>query len=207
MPRRRGNPDDPWGDEYEFPVPPPPLDPDDGPIKGGPYVDPVVPPPPAGGGGGGGGGSFDSPIFNFPDLPGFTPPDFVGPDAESVLKDPGYQFRLQSGTNALQNSAAAKGVTRTGGTLKDLIEYGQNFASNEYGDAYNRALQAFDRKYQGMHDSFAPRLMQYQTMSQAEIARAMAQFNNAHRGGGGGGYDPIEPPDQNWWAPYDEDSY
>jgi hypothetical protein len=177
-------------------------------VYGGPPIEPGVVPAPGGGGGhgGGGGGGFDSPIFNFPDLPGFDPPEFDAPNAESVLKEPGYQFRLQSGTDALQNSAAAKGVLRTGGTLKDLLEYGQNFASNEYGGAYNRALQAFDRKYRGMHDAFAPELLRYQTLSQAEIQRALAQFQNANKGGGGGGgYDPIEPPpDDSWYNQFDE---
>jgi hypothetical protein len=88
---------------------------------------------PGGGGGGGGGGNgiSDRPVFNFPGLPGFTPPQFNRPTVQDAFNEPGYQFRLQSGSDALQRSAAAKGLLRTGGTLKSIDEYGQNFASNE----------------------------------------------------------------------------
>jgi len=38
----------------------------------------------------------------------------------------------------LQNSAAAKGLLSSGSTLKGITDYGQNMASQEYGNAYNR---------------------------------------------------------------------
>lgn len=52
--------------------------------------------------------------------------------------DPGYQFRMQQGQQALERSAAAKGGLMNGGFAKALTDYGQNFASNEYQNAYNR---------------------------------------------------------------------
>lgn len=52
--------------------------------------------------------------------------------------DPGYQFRMQQGQDALERSAAARGGLNSGATLKAITEYGQNFASNEFGNAYNR---------------------------------------------------------------------
>jgi hypothetical protein len=53
-------------------------------------------------------------------------------------QDPGYQFRMDQGSKALQASAAARGGLSSGGTLKALDRYGQDYASNEYGNAYNR---------------------------------------------------------------------
>lgn len=53
-------------------------------------------------------------------------------------QDPGYQFRMDQGSRALQASAAARGGLLSGGTLKALNRYGQDFASNEYSNAYNR---------------------------------------------------------------------
>lgn len=53
-------------------------------------------------------------------------------------KDPGYDFRMQEGQKALERSAAAKGGLQSGGTLKALSRYGQDYASNEYGKAYDR---------------------------------------------------------------------
>jgi hypothetical protein len=45
---------------------------------------------------------------------------------------PGYQFRMQSGVDALDKSAAASGTLMSGAQQKALTEYGQNFATNEY---------------------------------------------------------------------------
>jgi hypothetical protein len=58
--------------------------------------------------------------------------------AEDFQQDPGYQFRMQQGMDAAQNSAAARGGLLSGGALKALEKYGQDFASNEYQNSYNR---------------------------------------------------------------------
>ena len=60
----------------------------------------------------------------------FTMADFT--------RDPGYEFRMGQGQKALEASAAARGGVLNGGTLKALSRYGQDFASNEYSNAYNR---------------------------------------------------------------------
>src|SRR6476469_6841143 len=53
-------------------------------------------------------------------------------------KDPGYDFRMAEGQKALERSAAARGGLNSGATMKALAQYGQDFASNEYQNAYNR---------------------------------------------------------------------
>jgi hypothetical protein len=58
--------------------------------------------------------------------------------AADFQKDPGYEFRLAEGQKALDRSAAAKGNLFSGGTLKANDRYNQGFASNEYGNAFNR---------------------------------------------------------------------
>lgn len=123
-------------------------------------VNAAPPPPPIYGGGGGGGGdafggfaaagrpSYTAPTYlnpgPFDPGPKFSYRDFVAPTAESMLQEPGFQFRLDQGRKALEASAAGKGVLRSGGTLKDILGYGQNFASQEYNNVYNRALQEYD---------------------------------------------------------------
>lgn len=57
---------------------------------------------------------------------------------QDIYSDPSYQFRLQQGQDAIQSSAAAKGGLLTGATLKTLQGYGQDMASQEYSNAYNR---------------------------------------------------------------------
>lgn len=156
-----------------------------------------------GGGGDPGYNPGSGPSYHLPGAPTFTPPTFARPTLADAYNEPGYQFRARAGEDALNRSAAARGVLRTGGTLKDIVEYGQNFAAQEYGQVYNRALSAYDRQYQGAHDAFAPRMAEYQTKSQAEIARANAlynqqwqayQFAHQNRGGGGGSPTYYEPP-------------
>lgn len=53
-------------------------------------------------------------------------------------QDPGYQFRMDQGQQALERSAAAGGGLLSGGTGKALQQYGQDYASGEYSNAYNR---------------------------------------------------------------------
>lgn len=72
---------------------------------------------------------------------------FASPTEVTEQNDPGYQFRLAEGTKALQRSAAAKGGLLTGGTAKALERYGQDYASNEYSNVYNRALQNYQTNY------------------------------------------------------------
>jgi hypothetical protein len=53
-------------------------------------------------------------------------------------KDPGYQFRMNEGEQALERSAAARGGALSGRALKDIARFGQDYASGEYQSAYNR---------------------------------------------------------------------
>jgi len=52
--------------------------------------------------------------------------------------DPGYQFRLGEGQRALERGAAAAGGLLSGGYARRAIRYGQDYASNEYTNVYNR---------------------------------------------------------------------
>jgi hypothetical protein len=61
--------------------------------------------------------------------------DFSMDDYEA---DPGYAFRLSEGNKALERSAAARGMVLSGSMFKGLQRYGQDMASNEYQNAFNR---------------------------------------------------------------------
>jgi hypothetical protein len=86
------------------------------------------------------GPTYKAPTWEPP--PPFSYKQFQAPTPDSIYADPSYQFREGQGRQALQQSAGAKGVLRTGGTLKDLINYGQNAASQEYSNIYGRAVDA-----------------------------------------------------------------
>ncbi len=53
-------------------------------------------------------------------------------------QDPGYGFRQAEGMKGLTNSAAARGGLLSGAALKAASQYNQNFASNEFGNAFAR---------------------------------------------------------------------
>jgi hypothetical protein len=52
--------------------------------------------------------------------------------------DPGYAFRMSEGLKALDRTAASRGGLLSGATLKGATRYGQDLASQEYQNAYNR---------------------------------------------------------------------
>ena len=52
--------------------------------------------------------------------------------------DPGYAFRLKEGLKSLDAQAAARGGMISGAALKAAGRYGQDYASNEYANAFNR---------------------------------------------------------------------
>ena len=57
--------------------------------------------------------------------------------------DPGYQFQLQQGEQALARGAAASGGAFSGGTMQALTRYGQNQAQSDYQNVYNNALAGY----------------------------------------------------------------
>lgn len=53
-------------------------------------------------------------------------------------QDPGYGFRQSEGMKALERSAAARGGLLSGSTMKGIQRFGQDLASQEYQNAFNR---------------------------------------------------------------------
>ena len=98
---------------------------------------PYTPPPP-----------FQPPAYEgatpFAQDPYVAADPFTGPTAADMAADPGYQFRLQQGQEALERSGAARGVTNTGGTLRDILDYGQQAAAQEYGNVFGRQRDVYD---------------------------------------------------------------
>ena len=58
--------------------------------------------------------------------------------------DPGYAWRVAEGNKALDRSAAAKGGLYSGGQLKALTNWNQDYATNEYGNWWQRNKAATD---------------------------------------------------------------
>ena len=58
--------------------------------------------------------------------------------ADQFQQDPGYAFRQAEGMKALERSAAARGNLLSGSTMKGIQRFGQDLASQEYQNAFNR---------------------------------------------------------------------
>jgi hypothetical protein len=71
---------------------------------------------------------------------GLSPAELAG-EQFNFQADPSYGFRLSEGLKALERSAAARGGLMSGGTGKALQRYGQDMASQEYGNAFQRFQQ------------------------------------------------------------------
>lgn len=57
---------------------------------------------------------------------------------DQFQQDPGYAFRQAEGMKALERSAAARGNLLSGSTMKGIQRFGQDLASQEYQNAFNR---------------------------------------------------------------------
>ena len=64
--------------------------------------------------------------------------------------DPGYAFRLAEGNKALEKKQQAGGSAYSGASMKGSIAYNQNFASNEYGNIFNRLSSIAGMGIQGV---------------------------------------------------------
>lgn len=60
------------------------------------------------------------------------------PTLQDLQMDPGYAFRVQQQQIAMERSAAAHGGVGGGGFQKDLVDYSQGAASQEYKNAFDR---------------------------------------------------------------------
>jgi hypothetical protein len=124
--------------------------------NGGPMMQPFPGANPNSGGGAnllpGNDGGIETVLPNVGGLPqGFlTQPfdeKFQAPTDITEQNDPGFQARLKYGADLLQQSAAAKGNLLSGGFARELSDYGQQTASEEYGNVYNRAHQSYIDRY------------------------------------------------------------
>ena len=57
---------------------------------------------------------------------------------QQFQQDPGYGFRMSEGMKALERSAAARGGLMSGAAMKGIQRFGQDLASQEYQNAFNR---------------------------------------------------------------------
>jgi hypothetical protein len=119
---------------------------------------------------------------------------YQAPSYADAENDPGYQFGLQQGNQAIKQSAAMMGKLRTGGTIKDLINYNRGAAGQQYGAVNDRqfsawnanrnnAFQNYTTNYgnarQNAWDAYEPTLEDWRTKRDLSGHAADESFNRA----------------------------
>lgn len=66
---------------------------------------------------------------------------------QDVMADPGYQFGLNQGRQAVQGSAAARGGLHSGRTLQALNQFGNDYGTSKYGEVFNRRQAALGSNF------------------------------------------------------------
>lgn len=67
--------------------------------------------------------------------------------AAQYQQSPGYQFQLNQGLGAINNTASARGGVNSGNTLKSLTQYGQGVANQDYQQAYQNYVNAQNQQF------------------------------------------------------------
>jgi len=69
------------------------------------------------------------------------------PTAQDVMAEPGYQFGLEQGQKALDRTTNMRGMRYSGAALKAANRYGNDYATGQYNNAFNRGQQAQQQAY------------------------------------------------------------
>lgn len=91
---------------------------------------------------------------------------------------PGYEFRMGEGQRALEAGAAARGGLYSGAAMRDLMKFGQDYGSNEYGNYFSRLGARADT---GMNAAAMNATSAQQTAG--NVSNALAGVGNARAAG------------------------
>jgi hypothetical protein len=101
-----------------------------------------------------------------------------GTEYGGFTKTPGYDFRMQEGQRGLEASQAARGGLNSGAAMKALQQYGQDYASSEYGN-YLARLQG----QQGVGLSASAMNATAAQNAASGVSNALAGIGNAQAAG------------------------
>lgn len=104
-------------------------------------------------------------------------------------QDPGYQFQLQQGQQALQSSQAAQSGVLSGAALKDLVSFNQGMAATGYQNAWNRWMAQNTNTYNrlsgmaGLGENAAAGVGNMGVQTGANMANTITGAGNAQAAG------------------------
>lgn len=112
----------------------------------------------------------------------FTP-DTFSYTGQDLYTDPSYLFRFAQGQKALERQAAAGGRFLSGGQLQAAANYGQGAASQEFQNAYGRALGTFNtnegNRFSAFNTNEGNRFGAFQSNEANRFNANQANFSNA----------------------------
>lgn len=113
------------------------------------------------------GGSAEAQLSDLMQNGGFPSWDktFQAPTAEEARQTPGYQFAMDQGQQAVQNSAAARGGLLSGNAVTAAQKYGQGLADTNYQQVYNNALQQYQQGYNQFQNNQANQFNRLSTLA------------------------------------------
>jgi hypothetical protein len=121
--------------------------------------------------------AFEQPTFN-------APAPFTAPTAVDETNDPGYQARMAAQQQALTRAGLASGGAFSGGTVKALQQAGQDYASNEYANVYDRALTGYQTNFGNALNAYntntTAALNAYNTNTSTGLQGYQTRFNAAN---------------------------
>lgn len=112
-----------------------------------------------------------------------------GIDPNKVMQDPGYQFGMSQGQNAISNQMAARGMRNSGAAAMAAGRYANDYATTHYDQALNRQLNPL-QSLAGLGQSGANTIAaagqnmannvsnNQSALGNAQAANALAQGNN-----------------------------
>ena len=111
----------------------------------------------------------------------------------SITQDPGYQFQLKQGQNALNNRAAASGNYYSGAQMKASQQYGQDYAGTKLDQSLNRLMGVATGTQVGANNN-----QQNNTQFGNAGGNTLAQGGNIRAGGYIGQYNTVNNNLNDW---------
>lgn len=109
---------------------------------------------------------------------------FTGKD---LLTDPGYKFGLDQGTQGIERGQAARGNFLSGGAMKELGRFNQDYAGTKFNEGFSRARSTWDTNlnaYDSNRNTIYNFLTGQSTLGQNSAARVGAGSQQAANAAG-----------------------
>ena len=108
-------------------------------------------------------------------LAGANGPEAATTAMQDFYTSPGYQFRLDEGMRAVDAGAAARGMLRSGATLKAEQVFAQGQAAQEFDNYYNRLYNLSQQGLKAASGSAEAELNTGQGIAQTDLSAGGAQ--------------------------------